>query len=72
MMQEMPIIFMEVMIMLTYEELSRHPRHFLSFTGLRLEDFEKKRLDTKNRIRAIGGGRDFKLPLRNRVLMMLV
>jgi hypothetical protein len=58
---------MEVMIMSTYEKLSRHPRHFLSFTGLRLEDFdklynkmepdyedfEKKGLDRKGRIRAI-------------------
>lgn len=72
--------------MLTYEKLSRHPRHFLSFTGLNLQEFdnlyervesdyesyEQERLDRLDRKRAVGGGRNFKLALRNRLLMMSV
>jgi len=71
--------------MLTYEKLSRTPRLFRTFTGLTCEEFdriytqlkqqypkhEQKRLRKKNRKRAIGAGRKFKLPLKERVLMLL-
>jgi hypothetical protein len=70
---------------LTYEKLSRTPRLFHTFTGLTCEEFdriyaqleqkypkyEQKRLRKKNRKRAIGAGRKFKLPMKERVLMLL-
>jgi IS5 family transposase len=72
--------------MLTYSKLAKRPSQFRSFTGLEPEEFdslyetiesqhgeyEVKRLDRKVRIRAIGGGRKFKLVLKDRVLMLLV
>jgi len=71
--------------MLTYEKLSRTPDLFRTFTGLTCEEFdrmytqleqqypkyEQKRLGRKNRKRAIGAGRKFKLPLKERMLMLL-
>jgi len=71
--------------MLTYEKLSRTPRLFRTFTGFTCEEFdriyaqlekkypkhEQKRLRKKNRKRAIGAGRKFKLPLKERMLMLL-
>jgi hypothetical protein len=71
--------------MLTYEKLSRTPGLFRTFTGLTCEEFdriytqleqkyskhEQKRLGRKNRKRAIGAGRPYKLPLKERVLMLL-
>ena len=71
--------------MLTYEKLSRTPGLFHTFTGLTCEEFdriykqleqqypkyEQKRLGRKNRKRAIGAGRHYKLPLKERVLMLL-
>jgi len=72
--------------MLTYEKLSRKPGMFHTFTGLNTEEFdkiykqleqrypwyEKKRLTQKKRKRAIGAGRPFKLPLKERMLMLLM
>jgi len=72
--------------MLTYSKLSKRPLQFLSFTGLAVEefdklvefvngeypDYEKNRLTRKNRIRKIGGGRKFILPLQERLLMLLI
>jgi len=71
--------------MLTYEKLSRTPGLFHTFTGLTCEEFdriytqlekqypkyEQKRLGRKNRKRAIGAGRPYKLPLKERMLMLL-
>lgn len=82
----MPIIFIGVIFMLKYEKLSQHPHRFLSFTGIKreqfdslyekvqsdYEDFERQRLDRPDRLRAIGGGRKFRLDLRDRILMVLV
>jgi hypothetical protein len=36
------------------------------------DDYERERLDRKDRKRAVGGGRKFKLPLKERFLMLLV
>ena len=73
--------------MLSYERLSRKPRLFKSFTGLsvkqfddiyqtiesKYEKYEIKRLSyTRNRERDIGGGRRFKLVIKDRVTMVLV
>jgi len=71
--------------MLTYEKLSKKPGLFRTFTGLTCEEFdriyaqleqqypkyEQKRLRRKNRKRAIGAGRKFKLPVKERMLMFL-
>jgi hypothetical protein len=72
--------------MLTYEKLLRKPRMFHTFTGLTPEEFdeiyrqleqrylqyEQKRLMKKKRKRAIGAGRPFKLPLKERMVMLLM
>ncbi len=73
--------------MLSYNRLSRKPRLFKSFTGLSVQQFddiykiieskytkhEIKRLSYKrNRERDIGGGRRFKLLVKDRVIMVLV
>ena len=72
--------------MLTYEKLSRKPGMFCTFTGLTPEEFDKiyaqleqrypqyeqKRLTQKQRKRAIGAGRPFKLPLKERMVMLLM
>ena len=73
--------------MLSYERLSRKPRLFKSFTGLsvkqfddiykeiesKYEKYEIKRLSSRrNRERDIGGGRRFKLVIKDRVIMVLV
>ena len=73
--------------MLSYERLSRKPRLFKSFTGLsvkqfddiykeiesKYEKYEIKRLSSRrNRERDIGGGRRFKLVIKDRVTMVLV
>jgi len=72
--------------MLTYEKLSRKARMFHTFTGLtpsefnkiyvqleqRYPHYEQKRLMKKKRKRAMGAGRPFKLPLKERMLMLLM
>ena len=73
--------------MLTYDRLSRKPVLFKSFTGLSIKQFddiykeieskyskyEIKRLSSlKKRERDIGGGRRFKLVVKDRVVMVLV
>lgn len=72
--------------MLTHKKLSKKPNSFNSFTGLSVDEFgklyniikaqykqhEEKRLSRKDRINAIGQGRDFKLDLIDRLLMFLV
>jgi hypothetical protein len=72
--------------LLDYKHLSRRPTIFRSFTGLEVAEFdvlykiveseypafEIKRLSKRKRERAVGAGRDFKLSLKNRVLMLLV
>jgi hypothetical protein len=73
--------------LLSYERLSRKPRLFKSFTGLsvkqfddiykeiesKYEKYEIKRLSYKrNRERAVGGGRRFKLVVKDRVILVLV
>jgi hypothetical protein len=74
--------------LLSYDRLSRKPILFKSFTGLTLQEFddsynkeitkrylnhELKRLSKrKNRERSIGAGRQFKIDVKNRILMVLV
>jgi len=72
--------------MLNYTKLARKPRQFCSFTGITPRQFdflypkivkkytitENKRLSKRKRIRDIGAGRPYKLPLKERVLMLLV
>lgn len=72
--------------MLSYIGLSRSQSTFRSFTGLEVPEFdflysrvegaypsyEERRLSRKDRKREIGAGRPFKLPLRDRLLMLLV
>lgn len=72
--------------MLSYEKLSKKSKTFRTFTGLTVEEFndlctimesqylkhEAKRLGRKDRKRAIGAGRKFKLDLVDRVLMLLI
>lgn len=71
--------------MLSYPRLSKIPSVFRSFTGLEVSEFdsvyseveevypsaEEKRLSRKNRQREIGAGHPFRLPLRDRLLMLL-
>ena len=74
-------------LLLTYDRLSRKPHLFKSFTGLSVKQFddvykiieskyekhEIKRLTSRrNRERDIGGGRRFKLAVKDRVIMVLV
>lgn len=72
--------------MLSYEKLSKKSKTFRTFTGFTVEEFndlcaliesrypkhEAKRLGRKDRKRAIGAGRQFKLDLVDRVLMLLI
>jgi hypothetical protein len=71
--------------MLTYSRLSKSPSMLRSFAGLELSEFdslyakvesnydkyERKRLSRKGRKNEVGGGRPFKLELRDRLLMLL-
>jgi len=71
--------------MLNYGVLSRKPLNFRSFTGLEVPEFdalyskiqeshaayEEKRLHREDRKRRIGAGHPFRLPLRDRLLMLL-
>ena len=74
--------------MLSYDRLSKKPLLFKSFTGLTVQEFddiydkeitkrynkyENKRLSKrKDRKRATGAGRHFKLDVKNRFLMILI
>lgn len=72
--------------MLTYKKLSRKPHSFRSFTGLEVEEFDRlydlidkqydayedERLKRKDRINAIGQGRRFTIPLKERLIMLLL
>lgn len=72
--------------MLTYSKLSRKPGQFRSFTGLEVGEFdslfetvnskykehETRRLFKKDRIRAMGGGRSYKVELKGRIIMLLM
>ena len=72
--------------MLNYDRLSRRPNIFRSFTGLELSEFgsvyervkieyeksERQRLSQKPRKNRVGAGRPFKLPLRDRLLILFV
>ncbi len=71
--------------MLSYPRLSRNPSIFRSFSGLEVSEFdslygkvesrydecERKRLSRRDRKNEIGAGHPFKLPLRDRLLMLL-
>ena len=71
--------------MMGYTKLSRIPSVFRSFTGLEVNEFdsvcskveevypstEERRLSRGDRQREIGAGHPFKLPLRDRLLMLL-
>jgi hypothetical protein len=72
--------------MLTYEWLSKKPSLFRSLTGLEVSEFdsihaqatakyreyEARRLGRADRKRKVGAGFPFKLPLKERLLMLLV
>jgi hypothetical protein len=72
--------------MITYKELSKQSRVFKSLTGVTVTEFDQlyekvqpiwleneiKRLSQRKRKRAIGGGRDYTLELKERLLMTLV
>ena len=72
--------------MLNFSILSKKPAHFRNFSGVELDEFntlnlkikekyaayEKKRLSRVDRKRAVGAGHPFKLPLTDRVLMLLL
>jgi len=72
--------------LLNYRRLSEKPSTFRSFTGLEVSEFESlylelesvyeeyevKRLSRRGRKRRIGAGRPFKLPLKDRLLMLLM
>lgn len=72
--------------MLSYEKLVRKPKVFRTFTGLTTEQCdtlyvkieqqypkqERKRLERKDRKRAIGAGRRFKRSVQDRMLMALM
>jgi transposase len=72
--------------MITYRELIKNPRVFKSLTGVTVSEFgelydkvqplwlnnEIERLSRRERKRAIGGGRDYALKLKERLLMTLV
>jgi len=69
-----------------YRRLSKRPEMFRSFIGLDVSEFdsllsriklvyddhEKKRLSRRDRRHEIGGGHPFKLPLEDRLLMLLM
>ena len=72
--------------MLNYDVLSKKPLIFKSFTGLEVPEFdalhskikeshtayEQKRLHREDRKRKIGAGHPFKLPLHDRLIMLLI
>lgn len=72
--------------MITYSVISRNPRLFKSFFGVTVAEFEalyqklvpvwylheQRRLNQRQRQRAIGGGRRYTLSLRDRLLMTLM
>ncbi len=72
--------------MLTYKQLSKKPKSFLSFTGVTRQQFdailkdvrknhrieEKKRLSKAKRKRSIGAGRKFGLSLEDQLVMLFV
>lgn len=72
--------------MLNYNTLSIKPLNFKSFTGLEVPEFdaiytkiresytayEEKRLHRDDRKRRVGAGHPFKLPLRERLVMLLI
>jgi hypothetical protein len=72
--------------LLNYKWLSKKPTLFRSLTGLEVpefdsfctqtyakyRDFETKRLDRPNRKHKVGAGYPFKLPLQDRLLMLMV
>lgn len=72
--------------MFTFERLSRQPRNFQRFTGLKVEQFEvlagalsevygevqRARLEREHRQRKVGGGRSFSLGLEERLLLTLM
>lgn len=72
--------------MLNYSVLSKNPLHFRNFSGLQTQEFEtlnsqikakypafeQKRLQRKDRKRAVGAGHPFVLPLTDRLLMLLI
>jgi len=72
--------------MLNYDRLSRRPNAFRSFIGLELcefdsvyekvkaryEEYERQRLSKRPRKNRVGAGRPFKLPLRDRLVMLFV
>jgi hypothetical protein len=72
--------------MLNYDVLSRKPLIFKSFTGLKVPEFdalytktqdshasyEEKQLHREDRKRRIGAGHPFKLPLRDRLVTLLM
>lgn len=72
--------------MLTYSRLSKSPSILRSFTGLEVSEFdslydkveskydehENERLSRKDRKNEVGGGRPFKLEMKDRLLMLLV
>lgn len=72
--------------MISYQELSKQTRVFKSITGVTVAEFndlygkvqpiwvatEIKRLSRRERKRAVGGGRDYALKLKERLLMTLV
>jgi hypothetical protein len=73
-------------MILQYKRLSQHPKVFQAMTGLRVNEFdhlfsdllglygpaETKRLSRPDRHRAIGGGRDFELSIRDRLLLTVI
>jgi len=72
--------------MLTYEKIVRKPKHFQSFTGVTVQQFdflsqkieskykdaEERRLSKRKRKRDIGAGHPFSLSVKNRILMLLI
>lgn len=72
--------------MMNYSKLSKKPKLFARFTGLTVKEFnqlfetvekeypkfEVERLSRKDRVKAIGQGRKFKLNLKDRLIMFLV
>lgn len=73
--------------MLTYNKLAKKPRAFQSFTGVSVQQFDflsseikkeyriteqKRLLSGRKRERKIGAGRRFSLPLKDRLVMLLV
>lgn len=72
--------------MLNYTKLARKPKQFQKFTGITVPQFdflfskiekqykitEIQRLSKRERIRDIGAGRSFKLPVKERILMLLI